>query len=92
MHDIHKAMGPINGSLAIRLLYFIGPWTLSPHLKWPLISRLITHEILIDRVESAYDEDRLASSAQREEISSSFSNLKKERKKVSKKVSHGLGW
>jgi hypothetical protein len=36
----------------------------------------------------------VASSSQREEISSSYSNFaerKKERKKVSKKVSHGLG-
>ncbi len=56
--DLHlKAMGPIYGSLAIRLLYFIGPWSLSPHLKWSLISRVIIHEILIDRVESAYDEE-----------------------------------
>jgi hypothetical protein len=32
--DSHlKAMGPIYGSQPIRLFYFIGPWTLDPHLK-----------------------------------------------------------
>jgi hypothetical protein len=29
-----KAMSPIYGCHPIRLLYFIGPWTLDPHLKW----------------------------------------------------------
>jgi hypothetical protein len=33
-----KAMGPIYGSHPIGLLYFIGPGTLNPHLKWPFIS------------------------------------------------------
>jgi len=33
-----KAMGPIYGSHPIRSLYLIGPWTLNPHLKWPLQS------------------------------------------------------
>jgi hypothetical protein len=28
-----KAMSPIYGCHPIRLLYFIGPWTLDPHLK-----------------------------------------------------------
>jgi hypothetical protein len=31
-----KAMGSIYGSPPIGLLYFIGPWTLDPHLKWRL--------------------------------------------------------
>ncbi len=31
-----KAMGPIIDSQPIGLLYFIGPWTLDPHLMWPL--------------------------------------------------------
>ncbi len=30
-----KAMGPIYGSQPIVLFYFIGPWTLDPHLRWP---------------------------------------------------------
>jgi len=29
-------MGSIYGSHPIGLLYFIGTWTLDPHLKWPL--------------------------------------------------------
>ncbi len=29
------AVGPIYGSQPIELLYFIGPWTLDSHLKWP---------------------------------------------------------
>jgi hypothetical protein len=29
-------MGSIYGSQPIGLLYFIGPWTLDPHLKWRL--------------------------------------------------------
>jgi hypothetical protein len=35
--DLHlKAMGPsYYGSQPIVLLYFIGPWTRDPHLKWP---------------------------------------------------------
>jgi hypothetical protein len=28
-----KAMGPIYGPQPIGLAYFIGPWTLDPHLK-----------------------------------------------------------
>jgi hypothetical protein len=28
-----KAMGPIYGSQLIGLVYFIGPWSLDPHLK-----------------------------------------------------------
>jgi hypothetical protein len=31
-------VGSIYGSHPIGLLYFIGPWTLDPHLKWPLVS------------------------------------------------------
>jgi hypothetical protein len=31
-----KSMGSIFGSPPIGLLYFIGTWTLDPHLKWPL--------------------------------------------------------
>jgi hypothetical protein len=33
-----KAMGPIYGSHPIRLLYFIGPWTMDPNLKWPKVA------------------------------------------------------
>ncbi len=31
-----KAMGPIYGFQLIGLVYFIGPYNLDPHLKWPL--------------------------------------------------------
>jgi hypothetical protein len=32
-----KAIGLIYGSHPIGLLYFIGPWTLGRHQKWPLL-------------------------------------------------------
>jgi hypothetical protein len=33
-----KAMGPIYDSHPIGLLYFKGPWTLDPHVKWPIVA------------------------------------------------------
>jgi hypothetical protein len=41
-----KAMGPIYSSQPIGLLYFIGAWTLEPHLKWPLFVFILIVEML----------------------------------------------
>jgi hypothetical protein len=36
-----KALGPIYGSQWLGSFYFIGPWTVDPHLKWPAFLNVI---------------------------------------------------